>query len=233
MAWLARLHLQYSSRDGPGPQERTVVHARHEGPLRVMKSLYPEGPAVCHTVLIHPPSGLVGGDTLELELDLATGCHGVVTTPGATRFYRSTGASASQSLLARLEPGARLEWLPLENIAYSGCQGQNRIRFELAAGAELMAWDVTALGLPASGQAIDRARRDELLEAARQQIAGHDLAAWAGVTAPNGRIIVLRVLSEMVEPAMDLLRQVRGAWRELAWHLPALSPRVWQELPTH
>jgi urease accessory protein len=109
-------------------------------------------------VLVHPPGGLVGGDTLDLRVRVASGAHGLVTTPGATRFYRSEGEPALQSAQLRLEAGARLEWLPLETILYNGCQAENRLSFELAPGAELLAWDVTALGLPHANQPFARGR---------------------------------------------------------------------------
>ncbi|MGZ5241415.1 MAG: urease accessory protein UreD [Caldimonas sp.] len=147
MSWHGSLSLRYRLLD-----ERTIVEDRHDGPLRVLKQLHPEGSRVCHSVLVHPPGGIVGGDTLAIDIALAPAAHALVTTPGATRFYRSTGAAASQMLTARAETGARLEWLPLETIAYSGCIAENRARFDLAPGAEMIGWDLTALGLPASGQ---------------------------------------------------------------------------------
>jgi len=146
MAWRGNLALSYGLQDG-----RSVAHDRHDGPLRVLRSLYPEG-GVCHTVLVHPPAGLVGGDTLALDVTLGEDTHALVTTPGASRFYRSLGAAAVQSAAVRLAGGSRLEWLPLETLAYSGCEAENRMRFELAPGAEMIGWDLTALGLPASGQ---------------------------------------------------------------------------------
>lgn len=143
MAWHASLHLQYTRSD-----HKTVAHFQHEGPLRILQSLYPEGDAVCHNVLVHPPGGLVGGDTLEIQVRVQENAHALVTTPGATRFYRSAGETATQSVHARLDDGARLEWLPLEALAYDQCHAENRAVFELAPGAELMGWDITALGLP-------------------------------------------------------------------------------------
>jgi len=143
MSWHARLALDYSTRQG-----RTVVQHRHDGPLRVLQSLYPEGDAVCHNVLVHPPGGLVGGDTLAMQVQVASGAHALVSTPGATRFYRSLGERAQQTCHAVLADGARLEWLPLETLAYSGCVAENRLVLQLAPSAELMAWDVSALGLP-------------------------------------------------------------------------------------
>jgi urease accessory protein len=147
MSWHAALSLRFRRDD-----ERTLVHDRHDGPLRVLKSLHPEGPGVCHSVLVHPPGGIVGGDTLAIEVGLGRGAHALVTTPGATRFYRSSGALASQTVEVRAEDGARLEWLPLETIAFSGCIAENRASFALDTGAEMIGWDLTALGLPASDQ---------------------------------------------------------------------------------
>jgi len=147
MSWHARLQLDYSLEN-----QRTLARFEHSGPLRILQSLYPEGDAVCHNVLVHPPGGLVGGDTLTLQLHVGTGAHALVTTPGATRFYRSEGDVALQDLHARLDAGARLEWLPLEALAYSGCVAHNRARFDLEPGAEMIGWDVTALGLPHAGQ---------------------------------------------------------------------------------
>ena len=151
MAWAGSLQLDYRSEPLRG-QPRTIVHDRHDGPLRVLASLYPEAPGVCHNVLVHPPGGLVGGDRLDIDVSVAEAAHALITTPGATRFYRSAGAPATQTLHATLAPGARLEWLPLETIAYSGCFARNAMRFEVAPGAEMIGWDLLALGLPASGQ---------------------------------------------------------------------------------
>ncbi len=146
MAWNATLSLNYSLQAG-----KTIAHFRHDGPLRILQSLYPEGDAVCHNVLVHPPGGLVGGDTLDIAVSAATGSHGLITTPGATRFYKSLGETALQRTRIRLAPGARAEWLPMEALCYSGCLAENHLTLDLAPGAELMGWDVTALGLPSAG----------------------------------------------------------------------------------
>jgi urease accessory protein len=145
MTWHAALSLDYLNED-----HRTVARYLHSGPLRILKSLYPEGDAICHNVLVHPPGGLVGGDMLDIKVSVGPGAHGLVTTPGATRFYRSEAGLATQQVHARLEAGARLEWLPLEAIAYNQCDALNHAVFDLAPGAELMTWDITALGLPAT-----------------------------------------------------------------------------------
>jgi urease accessory protein len=147
MTWNASLSLDYTLEAG-----RSVARFAHDGPLRVLKTLYPEGDATCHNVLVHPPGGLVGGDTLNINVTVGPSAHGLITTPGATRFYRSSGEPAVQRSQLSLAAGARLEWLPMEAILYNACLAENQLRFDLAPGAELMGWDVTALGLPHAGQ---------------------------------------------------------------------------------
>lgn len=280
MGWAGRLELAYRSEAWHDGGRRTVLHSRHEGPLRVLASLYPEAPSVCHNVLVHPPGGVVGGDTLHVEATLDAGAHALVTTPGATRFYRSRGEPALQSIAAHVAGGARLEWLPLETIVHAGALAENRMRFALAPGAEMIGWDVLALGLPASGQGFDHgryvqqielpgvwlerarldggdrrlfesplgwngqmvlatlwfaagtaiadARRESLLDAAREAAAASPLAAQAGASTPHAEAVVLRVLAPRVEPAMTLLVQTWACWRTLAWALAPCLPRVWR-----
>ncbi len=170
MGWLASLDLHYQVQQG-----RTVLQHAHQGPLRIFKSLYPEGPRVCHNVVVHPPGGLVGGDALAIDVRLDTGAQALVSTPGATRFYRSDGPQASQQIRLRLGAGARLEWVPLETLAYDGCEGLNDLSFELDEGAELLAWDVLALGLPAAGQPFTRGRLQQRM-------------AWPGHWLEQGRL---------------------------------------------
>ncbi len=141
--WQGHLQLNHSFLDG-----RTRGHDLHSGPLRVLQALYPEGPGICHHVLVHPPGGIAGGDVLQLHAHVGTGAHALITTPSATRFYKSGGHPAAQRAVLRVESGARLEWLPLETIAYPGCEAENAVQFDLAPGAELMGWDVLVLGLP-------------------------------------------------------------------------------------
>jgi len=274
MTWNAKLELDYTRN-----ADKTVAHFRHSGPLRILQSLYPEGDAICHNVIVHPPGGLVGGDTLDLKFTAAAGAHGLVTTPGATRFYRSTGEPALQRTELSLEAGARMEWLPLEAICYSGCLGENRLTMRLAPGAELIGWDVTAFGLPAAslpfangsfcqhievpgvwlerariaasdtlllnsplglagqrcmaslffvaGSKLERHRRQQALDVARQVMQAHPLCATAGATSPDAQVVVVRVLAPLVEPAMALLRQVWQAWRGHFWQLPVSIPRIW------
>jgi len=69
----------------------------HQGPLRILKSLYPEGDGVIHKRWC--TRRLVGGDTIDIQITVASGAHGLVGAPGATRFYKSGGHPALQQVL--------------------------------------------------------------------------------------------------------------------------------------
>lgn len=210
--WPARLALN-ATRDGGA----TRVHARHDGPLRLLKTLYPEGPGVAHAVLVHPPGGLVGGDRLDIDIDVQPGAHLLVTTPAATRFYRSSAGAAMQAVQARVAPGGRLEWLPQETLAYPACDARNEVRLTLADGASLFATEVLGLGLPAAAEPFDRGRVLQHLEVTGQWLdrGWLDAADPALLDGPCG-LAGYRVLgtlvyaqTEALAPASDLLDEAR------------------------
>jgi urease accessory protein len=163
LSWHGRLDLRYRRQDR-GDAGRTLAHDRHDGPLRVLKALYPEGPGVCHHVLVHPPGGIAGGDRLDIDAVLESGAHALITTPGAARFYRSAGAAAVQTARAQVQGGARFEWLPMAAIAHDGCIAENRVVFTLDAGAQMIGLDLVALGLPASDAPFGRGRFTQHIE---------------------------------------------------------------------
>jgi urease accessory protein len=280
MTWHAQLVLNYRTSSG-----KTLLDFSHNGPLRILQSLYPEGDTICQNVLVHPPGGVAGGDDLDITINVQAGAHALITTPGATRFYKTSGDAAIQRTTVKIAEDARLEWLPLENIAYNGCLAENRLKLQLAPTAELIGWDITALGLPAADQSFERGAftqhlelqsptgnhspwlergriaaddkrllqsplgmagytcfatifliagkpintgaRELFLSQSREIAAHHSLKATCGITSPHAQVIVLRVLAHHTEEAMDLCKKVRGAWRELAWGLSNVPPRIW------
>lgn len=147
--WRAALKLGFSAAG-----ERTVLlHRERHGPLTVQRSFYPEG-NVCHVYLLHPPGGVVGGDELHIDVDVDEHCHSLITTPGATKFYRSAGGQAQQFQNLKLAKDSCLEWLPQENIFFPGAHVTLTTRVDLTETSRAAIWEINCFGRPSIGESF-------------------------------------------------------------------------------
>ncbi len=148
--WQASLELGLSLRHG----RTALTHRRQRGPLSIQRPFYPEG-EVCHLYLLHPPGGVVGGDGLDIQIELDDGARALVTTPGATKFYRSAGDRAYQVNSLRLGSDAALEWLPQENIHFTGASATLLTQVDLTTTSRFLGWECQCLGRPAIAEGFD------------------------------------------------------------------------------
>jgi urease accessory protein len=205
-SWKARLELGFERRD-----IRTVLaERRHDGPLVVQKPLYPEGDAVCHAIVVHPPAGIAGGDELELAARAGEGAHALLTTPGAGKWYRSAGPWASQKL--RFEVAGALEWLPQETIVFDGAMAKLGTEVRLQGDAKYLGWEILCLGRTGSGERFDKGeirldsriyRDGKLLWLERGRIEGGGklLDSPAGL---QGRPVCATLVAALPFPMIDL-----------------------------
>lgn len=153
--WQAELELGFT----PVAGRTALTHRRQRGPLAVQRPFYPEG-GTCHVYLLHPPGGVVGGDSLRVRTQVSGGAHALVTTPGATKFYRSAGDTAQQVQTLYVTADARLEWLPQENIFFPGAMTRLETRIDLREGARFIAWEIQCLGRPVIEERFESGRAD-------------------------------------------------------------------------
>lgn len=225
--WHAELQLGYARL---GDTTRPVLR-RHSGPLRVQKHLYAEGPAVCQHIIVHPPGGIAGGDHLNIDVQVGSQAWAQLTSPGAAKWYRSTGP-AHQTLTLRVDAGATLEWLPQETIVYAAAQAQLDTRITLQGDARLFYWDIIALGRPASGERFDaghfQARLDitrdgELLWHERQRVIGGDGLLDSPIGLDGQPVFATLIVSgEIDAPLMERCRALGGQVRGDLTQLPGL-----------
>jgi urease accessory protein len=183
-----------------------LVRNQHRGPLLVQKSLYPEGAGVAHTLMLHPPGGLAGGDELAIDLTLASGSEVLATTPGATKWYHGERGSAAQSIRLTLAADACLEWLPQEAILFERADARQSLHVDLHPLSRMFGWDIVQLGRVAAAEPWLQGRwrqRLQLLRDGRERwreqvelaaddplrnsplgLAGHPVLATAWATAP-------------------------------------------------
>jgi len=158
--WRARLALAYDAVDGT----TRLIRRDHQGPLLVQKALYPEGPGVCHSLILHPPSGIVGGDRLDISVNAQAAAHALITMPGATRWYGSLGETAVQTLNIEVARDAVVEWLPPETIIFDHAIARLQTRITLDAGARYTGWEMVCLGRTAAGETFSSGRLQQQTE---------------------------------------------------------------------
>jgi len=146
--WHGRLDLVYVHNNGT----TKLIHNQVRSPLKVQRPFYPEGEAVCHSVVLHTAGGMVGGDRLSQTIHLKPDAQALITTAAASKVYRSNGQDARQTIKLQIEAGAYLEWLPQETIVFNGAIYQQDLRVELAPQASWLGWEITRFGRSARGE---------------------------------------------------------------------------------
>ena len=162
--WSAKLQLSFIEE-----KNRTVLNQRrHQGPLQVQKPFYPELNGTCHVYILHPPGGVVGGDRLNIYVDVNSNAHALITTPAAGKFYRSAGPVARQEQSIKVASKGILEWFPSENIIFSGAKAQIQTKIELSCDSHFIGWEISCLGRPASGEYFNQGELDQRFEVWRE-----------------------------------------------------------------
>jgi urease accessory protein len=230
-AWQARLALEYTRQGG----RTTLTGREHSGPLLVQKALYPEGEAVCHSIIVHPPGGMAAGDALELHLRLREEAAALLTTPGAGKWYKSAGPEASLAQHFDIGRGAVLEWLPQPAIVFDAARAQTSTEVRLHDEALYMGWEMTCMGRTASGERFNSGalrQRTELWQQGRRlwceyaRLAGDDpmLASKAGL---GGCTVSATLIAAGRDIPKDLLAACRGVAAEAGEHAAVTAlPRV-------
>jgi len=183
--WSALLKLRFRATE----QKTHLIPERRYGPLSVQRAFYPEG-RLCHTYLLHPPGGVVGGDELDLQVDVDAHAQTLLTTPGATKFYQSAEQTALVKQDFTLRPFSSLEFFPQENIYFPGAQVRSRTRVTLDKDCTAFIWEKHSYGRPvineqfAQGEiisSIEVAMQKDLLFSETQRINWQEIQSASGL----------------------------------------------------
>ncbi|MFT3928384.1 MAG: urease accessory protein UreD [Myxococcales bacterium] len=214
--WRAELSLGFQPRYG----RTRITEQAHLGPLRIQRPFYPEPNGTCHVYVLHPPGGVVGGDVLDVTLRGAEGARALLTTPGATKLYRSPGARAEIRQQFEFGEHSCLEWFPQETIAFEGTHASVKTHVRLAATASYAGWEIVCLGRPAAGErfragslrlehSIERAGRLQWIE--RAEYGGGDAMLEAAWGMAGHAVIGTFVIAPGSPPEPEWVEQLRAS----------------------
>lgn len=144
-----------------------LIKRDHYGPLRVQKALYPENPAICHAILVHPPGGVVGGDELRIHVHADEHAHAFLSTPGAAKWYRSNGHISQQQLKIEAKKNSVIEWMPQETILFNAADVVLQSEITLEENARYIGCEILCFGRTASGESFEKGRLRQRLSIKR------------------------------------------------------------------
>jgi urease accessory protein len=210
--WQGHLQLVY------GYNHAKTQAIQHQGtaPLKVQRSFYPEAESICHNTILHTAGGVVGGDRLQIDIDLQPNSRAVITTAAAGKIYGSKGTPATQSIVQNIGENACLEWLPQETIVFNQAIFHQHLQVNLAATASWLGWEINRFGRTARGERFTQGEWKSATEVYREgkpiwidrqllcgdamvdnphSLAGHSIVgslAWIGMEVSKDLVVEAR-----------------------------------------
>ncbi|NES86564.1 MAG: urease accessory protein UreD [Moorea sp. SIO2B7] len=146
--WHGIIDLVYANHNGA----TQVTNSYSKAPLKIQRPFYPEGKAICHSVVLHTAGGIVGGDRLSQNFHLQANAKTLITTAAANKIYRSNGKQAKQNINIKIDADACLEFMPQEAIVFNDAFYRQDLKVELAPGASFLGWEIIRFGRSSRGK---------------------------------------------------------------------------------
>ncbi len=105
-----------------------------------------------YLMMLNPTGGVLGGDRLIAEIVQDEGTHVCLSTPSATRIYRTVQEKAHQETSIRLGAGAILEYFPDHIIPHTGSALSQSLRVQMGDGSKAILFEAAACGRLAHGE---------------------------------------------------------------------------------
>ncbi len=146
------LHGHLDLRCDVGPDGIPFISRQSfRAPVHLSKSHVDQGKRV--VTIINPTAGFFDGDLLKMRVEVAAGAGLVLSTPSASRVYRTrSGSAAVCSQKFEVAKDASLEWMPEPFIPHAGARYEQRSRIDLHPSASLLFFDWISPGRVAKGE---------------------------------------------------------------------------------
>jgi urease accessory protein len=137
-----------------GESRRTILAECEQGlPLRVVRAFpLDDGGALVH--LHNLSGGVLGGDHLDVTIEVGPGAVAQVTSTGATRIYRSrqNAGPGEARLQIKVEDHGLVEYLPDQLIPFAGARYRQETQIDLGVDAGLFWWEIVSPGREARSE---------------------------------------------------------------------------------
>jgi urease accessory protein len=142
------LRLNFEKRE-----HRTVLSESFSRmPMQAFPPFYPDETGCAYAYLVNPTGGLVGGDRIEIKIELQEHAHAFITTPSATKIYRSLGPFAYQEIRVALKKQAIFEYIPQYIIPFAKSRYFQKTKIFMEKNSTVLFLDFLTTGRLARGE---------------------------------------------------------------------------------
>jgi len=113
---------------------------------------YPDETGWAYLYLVNPTGGLVGGDRIEIEIALDEQAHVFVSTPSATKVYKTLGDVSSQEIKVILKRGGVFEYMPAAIIPFAQSVYHQKTTIHMEEGTAALILDFFTTGRLGRGE---------------------------------------------------------------------------------
>lgn len=121
-------------------------------PMCAFQPFYLDDSGCAYSYIVNPTSGLVGGDKIEIKITIEDNAHGFITTPSATKVYKSSGSQSEQDIDIFVKKDGILEYLPGYVIPFADSLYSQKIKVYMEKSSTAFILDSFATGRSARGE---------------------------------------------------------------------------------
>jgi urease accessory protein len=126
--------------------QTVMTHNQSTLPLRASNPIHlDEDDALC-VMLLNPTGGLLGGDSLVTDINLGQAAHVVLTTPSASKVYRTDTDSAVHQTTINVAQSGVVEYIPDHVIPHPGSSFSQSLVVNLELGSSAIIFDGFSVG---------------------------------------------------------------------------------------
>ena len=148
--------------------QTALVRLSHQGPLRIQK-LFHDG-ELAHCYVLHPPGGMVSGDSLQSRFKVKPGAKVLITTPASGKLYQARQSQIPQIARTHIDVTSDgfCAHLPQDTIVFDGAFGELETIVNVDSKALFFGWEHLVFGRRAGGHPFENGQLIQSLRVSRQ-----------------------------------------------------------------
>jgi len=133
--------------------DRTVLHDSFSNiPMQAFQPFYLDETGCAYAYIVNPTGGLVGGDRIDTDITINDYAHAFITTPSATKVYRSSGNFSMQNTNIMVKRNGIIEYMPGYVIPFGGSLFSQKTKVFMEEAATAFILDSFTTGRVSSGE---------------------------------------------------------------------------------